>query len=248
MRAIGPRREQQRALAGAVLPKSDPTVERRIKSAQAALFAAMEPVSRLLMPQDVIVAAGEQPGAIYRIQSGMLAERHILGGGRAHIASFLLPGDCFGVLPIITGSKSTRSVEALAPSTVAVVAKTQLAKLRAENVEVDLALMWLFCEAQIRRRDWESILAWGTAFEKIAAMLHYLCERTQRWQNSPDDPIRLPIGQREIAEHLGLTLPHVSRCLRQLRDTRLITSHYRTMEIRDPVALSRYVATILGTG
>lgn len=221
---------------------------RRVKAAQAALFGAMEPVGRLFMPQDVIIAPGERPNAIYRVQSGLIAERRILGDGRAHIRGFLLPGDCFGALWPTATAKSSHSAEALAPTTIAVLTQYQLTKLKTDYADIEFAQVWTFADLQSRRRDWETILACGTAFEKIAAMLYDLCERTQRWQNSFGGPVRLPIGQREIAEHLGLTLPHVSRTLRQLRDAQLIASHYRSIEIRDPAALAKYISIIVGTG
>jgi len=248
MSYIGPDRRRAFALNLPDLPPAEGEIRHRIEAAHAALLGAMKPLRRLFRPQDVIIASDERPSAIYTVQSGLLAERRMLTDGRAHIRGFLLPGDCFGALSSAPEHQTSHSVEALAPSTVTVLDQPQLTRLKADHRDIELALMWLFAQAQSRHRDWETILACGNAFEKIAAMLFDLCERTRAWQHLQDVPVRLPIGQREIAEHLGLTLPHVSRILRLFRDSGLIASHYRAIEVRNPAALAQSVKLIRNSG
>jgi CRP-like cAMP-binding protein len=225
------------------LQDSDSSFLKRVTPALEALFASMTPSSQVFTSQEVIVEAGERPLGIYRIQSGWMVEKRLLADGRSHIRSFLLPGDCFGIRELISG-KTNHSVVALTRATVAVLPRSRLKALLSNDPDFTLALIGLFAAAECRNRDLDTVLAYGNAIEKVAATLLDLCARIQRWYRMLELPVRLPIGQREIGEHLGLTLPHVSRTLRSLRLAATINIRYRALEVIDVAALAEHAKSL----
>ena len=68
---------------------------------------------------------------------------------------------------------------------------------------------------------------------RICVMLLDIYERLRR--NGSDDRLtfNLPLTQEQIADHLGLTLVHVNRTLRRLREERIVLVHRQIVMIMD---------------
>jgi CRP/FNR family nitrogen fixation transcriptional regulator len=73
-----------------------------------------------------------------------------------------------------------------------------------------------------------------TALARVAA---FLLEMAERLKTGPE--LELPMGRREIADYLGLTIETVSRTLARLEQSSVITlESSRRINLRDPDRLS----------
>jgi CRP-like cAMP-binding protein len=77
-----------------------------------------------------------------------------------------------------------------------------------------------------------------SALERVAHFLLELHARLQLIGLADDRSFHLPLTQELIGDTLGLSVPHVNRTLRQLRDDNLLVVENQRVRIRDLEALS----------
>jgi CRP-like cAMP-binding protein len=100
------------------------------------------------------------------------------------------------------------------------------------------AIFWSFaCEAAMYA---EHLIDVGrrSALERIAHFLLELFTRLKIIGLADERSFRMPLTQELIADALGLSVPHVSRTLRQLRDDELVSIEGHMVTVKDLDALS----------
>jgi CRP-like cAMP-binding protein len=102
--------------------------------------------------------------------------------------------------------------------------------------------VWQLAEDERRLHNNISMLGRGTAIERIATMLVDLAGR-QGKVGLPSSEIRL--AQQEIADYVGITVIHVNRTLRTLREEGVISVHMGRIVITNKDALGRHAAPML---
>ena len=81
--------------------------------------------------------------------------------------------------------------------------------------------MFQLAEDERRLHNWVTALGKGHADERIATLLLDLRGRLHAQAGLANgDGFYIPMTQQEMADHLGLTLVHVNRVLRRLREIR----------------------------
>lgn len=224
-----------------MLAISVPTIRERLRSGKSVLTDAMAKNLRLFAAKSVIIEEGNQPTHVFRVISGRAARRRMLADGRSQLMSILLPGDIFGVRSLF-GGVPTDTIEAITDVAVQSTAHSEVQRLA--NIEANVAF-WLISYASREHQkieNWLTVLANGTAIEKIAFSL---IDLWQRFRGADNDPVRLPLSQRELAEHIGFTLPHVCRTIAALRDAGAIKIHYGSIEILEPKLLLKSAKGVL---
>ena len=83
--------------------------------------------------------------------------------------------------------------------------------------------MFQLAEDERRLHNWVAALSKGSADERIATLLLDLHGRLHHAGLANGDAFRMPMTQQEIGDHLGLTLVHVNRVLRRLREAGIVT-------------------------
>jgi CRP-like cAMP-binding protein len=78
-----------------------------------------------------------------------------------------------------------------------------------------------------------------SALERIAHFLLELLTRLQAIGLADECSFQMPLTQELIADALGLSVPHVSRTLKQLREEDLVAVEGPRVIVKDFVALSR---------
>ena len=58
------------------------------------------------------------------------------------------------------------------------------------------------------------------------------------------DGFYMPMTQQEIADHLGLTIVHVNRVLRRLRESGIVTVQHRLAKVDEMARLSQLAAPL----
>ncbi|VUD69526.1 Nitrogen fixation regulation protein FixK [Methylobacterium symbioticum] len=179
-----------------------------------------------------IFAEGDRARFFYRVVSGTVRTCRILPDGRRQIDAFHLAGDIFGVE---AGTEHRFGAEA--------VGEVRVIAYRRERMLLtgdDGALAQEVAAATLRAlaRAQEQMMRLGrkSARERIAS---FLLDLADRMTDGMAGSLRLPMSRTDIADHLGLTVESVSRCVTQLeRDGLIALSPDRhSVRLRDRAAL-----------
>jgi CRP-like cAMP-binding protein len=109
----------------------------------------------------------------------------------------------------------------------------ELGSLIRTNPDAALRMNWQAIEDERRLHNWVVGLGRGDAAERIAAMLIDFRWRLGRLGLVRDETYRFPMTQQQIGDYLGLTMVHVNRVLKRLRDTGLATIQNKLSTIND---------------
>jgi CRP-like cAMP-binding protein len=155
------------------------------------------------------------------LRSGFAFRASILPDGRRAILDLLIAGDITGVDHLML----THSVEALIAANRIEYVAMPAARARElmGDETVAMRLITVLAEARWRSDRLAASIGRLDAEGRICVMLLDLHDR-MRQRGLIDEPrFNLPLTQEKMADHLGLTLVHVNRVLRRLREERILT-------------------------
>ena len=135
-------------------------------------------------------------------------------------------------------TRALYSITALSDCVVAPVPFSRLLSLFDGQPRLAAAVFWSFaCEAAIYA---EHLIDVGrrSALERVAHFLLELLARLQVIGLADECSFRMPLTQELIGDALGLSVPHVNRTLRQLRNDDLVSIENHIVIVRDVEALS----------
>ena len=158
-----------------------------------------------------IHAQGDRALYCYRIVSGCVRSVKLMEDGRRQINDFLLPGDWFGFEAL---EAHDVAAEAVSETVLRRYPRRVCDALAAEDVRITSWLLTLATGHLRSARDRMVALGRKTASERIAG---FLLEMARRMPQDRTGAVALPMSRGDIADHLGLTIETVCRCLAQLR-------------------------------
>jgi CRP/FNR family transcriptional regulator, anaerobic regulatory protein len=223
-------------------PLHRPELLEELQRGEAALTRAMAANAKTFKPGDKIILEGEPHSYVYWLRTGWVARARRMSDERSQIIAVFLPGDFFGVKTIFL-VRQPDAMEALSAVTVEFLDHGQVLRLTRENPAVGVRLWWQVCEDQRRIHSWVTGLGRGNAEERIAAMLLDFRLRLHR-AGLKTESFRLPMTQQQMADYLGLTVVHVNRVLRRLREAGMISVTRGRMMIRDMRAVEQLARPI----
>ena len=171
-------------------------------------------------PRKDILNGSRQTG-VHLLCTGIAGRYALLGEGQRQITAFLVPGDCCDLRALLMRDMD-HSVAAFGPCEVAVVPHQRLFAAIEKHPRLGLAL-WgdTLLDAAIHR-EWVANVGRRPAYARIA---HLLCEIWFRLKSvgiSHDHAFDLPLTQGDLGDATGLSVVHVNRTIRQLREDGLI--------------------------
>ncbi len=193
--------------------------------------------ARVFPAKSTIAQEGDTHSRVYRLISGQAVCQRTLADGRTQIISRLFKEDVVGIN--LLGDALSPSLLARTVVAVQSIAREQLLQLAQADHNVALWLIRHADDEHARLLNWLAVLKHGTALEKIAVLLLNLGGRVRPPARADARPIRVILTQREISDHIGLTLPHVSRTLATLRRLGALNTGHGTIEV---VAIDLLVA------
>jgi CRP-like cAMP-binding protein len=197
----------------------------------------LQSTTRIVRRNRDILAVGEKYDSLFILIDGVSIRYRILHDGRRQVLNISLPGDLIG-FPNNFFEKALYSVTALADSVICPVPVSRLYGLFDRHPRLAAAIFWCFaCEAAMYA---EHLIDVGrrSALERIAHFLLELFTRLKIIGLADERSFRMPLTQELIADALGLSVPHVSRTLRQLRDDKLVSIEGHMVTVKDMDALS----------
>lgn len=185
-----------------------------------------------------IVVQGQPYRALYALMEGLALRYKILPDGRRQVLNLVVPGDLVG-LPACLFEGALASVSGLTNVTVAPIEFSDLFDLFRRYPRISAALFWTSArEAGIYI---ERLVTIGrrSAYERLAHLILELLSRLRAVGLAKPDSFEMPITQETIADTLGLSLQHVNRMIRNLREEGLATIEEHRVVVRDMESLVR---------
>jgi CRP/FNR family transcriptional regulator len=207
------------------------------------LSQAMRPPA-LLAKGTILVDANHLPEDTYLLQSGWAMRVQLLADGRRTIIDLYLPGELIGWESVL-GKSSLGAVVALTPVICRSIPRRLLTEVLLQR-EVCLLLLSASSMQQARVDTLAVVLARGMAEERLATFLLNLNARLEKRQSASGGVFRLPMTQQDVSDHLGLTVVHVNRVLRRLRESNL-ASLSNCKAVIDVEGLSKLAACFQST-
>ena len=183
--------------------------------------AFLETPLRYAARDATLVRLGERDPAIILIRSGFAFRSCVLTDGRRAILDVLVPGDIAGLDHIVLANP----IEEIAAANRVAYYALDPAAVRAllGNRGSALRILALMAEARWRGDRLAAMIGRLDAQARIAALILSIHDRLHRHGLTDQHSFNLPLTQEQIADHLGLTLVHVNRTLRRLREERLVS-------------------------
>ncbi len=200
-------------------------------------LAALQSATRRIRRGREIISEGRRYDSLLVMIEGAAIRYRILHDGRRQILNIALAGDFIG-FPACFFEHALYSVAALGEVVVAAIPFAELLALFAERPRLAAAILWSFsCEAAMYAERLTDV-GRRSALERVAHFLLELLTRLQAVGLAQARSFRLPLTQELIADALGLSLPHVNRTLRRLREDGLVGIADQWVTISDIDALA----------
>jgi CRP-like cAMP-binding protein len=201
------------------------------------ILADLQSNTRSVQRHRDIITEGRSYDSFFIIIEGNAIRYRILNDGRRQIINMVLPGDIVGILGSFTDS-SLYSTKALTDMTIAVVPIARLNSMINTNPRLITKIFWsLSCETTIYA---EHLIDLGrrSALERVGHFLLELLARLQTVGLAQDHSYKIPLTQELLGDALGLSIPHVNRVLRRLREDGLVVVEDQRVTIQNIDALS----------
>lgn len=179
----------------------------------------------------VIIAAEDPEPPILQIHRGVAFRSVTLPDGRRAIVDILLPADIAGIDNAVLG-RSSHDVVAAAQLGYRQLGGAALRELMA-NPPIAVRALALMAEVRWRIDRHVTAITRFDARSRIASFLLGIYERLRRAELISRPTFNLHLTQDQMADHLGMTMVHVSRTLRRLREQRLVLVDRQVVIILD---------------
>jgi CRP-like cAMP-binding protein len=185
-----------------------------------------------------IITAGNAYRSIFVLNRGMAIRYKVLHDGRRQILNLVLPGDFMGI-PGCLFSHSLYSVASLGESIACSIAFADIFTLFQRHPRLSAAMFWLVGHDAALFGEHLVGVGRQSAYERVAHLLLELLTRLQLAGLADERSFTMPMTQELMADALGLSVPHVNRTLRRLREDGLIAMDGARFTCLNLPALSR---------
>jgi CRP-like cAMP-binding protein len=208
-----------------------------LSAQEMAVLAELQVPMRPVRRHREIITEGRKYNELFVLLEGVAIRYRVSHDGRRQILNIVLPGDFIG-FPACFFETALFSVAALTDTRVSSVPMSRLLALFERHPRLAAILLWQFsCEAAMYA---EHLIDLGrrSAVERVAHFLLELLTRLQAIGLAEERSYSLPLTQEVIGDLLGLSVAHVNRSLRQLRDDGLVSIDGRSVVIDDFAGLA----------
>jgi CRP-like cAMP-binding protein len=169
---------------------------------------------------------------IHYLHSGICVGYDLLADGRRQIISLYLPGDLIDA-GAVNRRLAGQNVVAMSE---AVVGMAGIAEIRAALAE-DPRAYEVFVSEIVKRHAmlevWVCTLGRKSAVERMATFFCEILTRMRLAGAGTEDGCNLPLNQIDLSDILGISVVHVNRVLKTLRETNLASFEAGRLEVHD---------------
>ena len=181
---------------------------------------------------DTIVEIGQKADHVFVVEQGWAIRFRRLPDGRRQILNFMLPGDCFDMISVVSAT-SDHSIAAATKLTLRQVGARDFLDAIGRNSSLATAFWWSVVQEEAILREQIVRIGRRSARERVAHLLLELNRRIAAVEGHLSDVVDLPFPQALLGDALGLSVVHISRTLSWLRSEGLIGTSVDGIEIRD---------------
>lgn len=174
-----------------------------------------------LPAQSDLIVEGEPLERVYALTEGWACRYKLLSDGRRQILNFVLPGDFVG-LRANWSHVAEHSVTTLTDVELCSFRPDRLIGLYRRMPRLGAAIAWSSAREEAMLAEQVVRIGRRTAYERLAHLLIELLERLRLIGLAGRRSYELPLTQEVLADTLGLSIVHVNRTLRRLREDGLI--------------------------
>lgn len=194
--------------------------------ARTARLGAVEPV----------YAAGSDMSQLMVVHTGKVKISRTSASGQEQVIRVLGPGDFIGESAFLTGAKPDHAAEALVPTELCVFRHADLGRLVEKHPSIGLRMLQGVSK---RLEDTEARLASVTSGSVASRLADYLLSLPAKPGTQGTVEVALPLAKKDIASLLSTTPESLSRQLRKMTDSGVISEeHPGRIMITDVTALS----------
>jgi len=169
--------------------------------------------SKLVLADETVFRAEDAANYVFIVISGEIRLSNLLDDGRRQITGFKGCGDLIGNQ--LDGAYTT-DAEAVCDAVVCQFPVYALDSLTTESAAFQTALLTAARQEMEAMRHHAVLLGRKTPVEKICSFLNHRADK-KAFTALGNKRIKLPMGRRDIADYLGLTIETVSRTLSKLK-------------------------------
>jgi len=213
-----------------------------------AALAGLQVPSRRMPRGREIVSAGRKYDGVFVLLDGAAIRYRALRNGRRQVLNLVLPGDFIG-FPACFYEAALYTVAALNDAVVSWIPFPTLFALLQRQPRLSATLFCCFSSEAAMVGEHLIDVGRRSALERVAHFLLELLTRLQAIGQAAERSYRMPLTQELIGDALGLSMPHVNRTLRQLREDGLVIidgQHVVIEDIESLAALADFERGYLG--
>lgn len=197
-------------------------------------------VVRPFEAQEIILRKGENAEHSVFLIHGLIS-RQKQANGSSQIIALSFPGDGVDLQSLFFG-KTDLTLVAHEPTIVAYVPHGALIELCDDHPHLAKMLWHDTIVDSVIFREWAMSIGHRSAHHRLGALLLECEARLAAIGQAHEGSFKLRLTQQELASALGMSLVHLNKSLRRLREENLVSANGREMRICDKAALTKAVA------
>lgn len=195
-------------------------------------LADLQSQPRKIGRQTELVHEGQSGHSAFILQDGWAYCYKLLRNGRRQVINFPLSGDFMGLRSVLLRT-SDHSFATLTEATVSEVSGARMLEAFHELPRLGIAILWAASRDEAMVVEHLVDIGRRDALERMAHLFLELGKRLQLIGYPAEAGFECPLTQEILADALGLSIVHVNRTLRQLREREIITLKSGTVVIHD---------------
>ncbi|MBY3044220.1 Crp/Fnr family transcriptional regulator [Rhizobium leguminosarum] len=179
-----------------------------------------------------IILQGDRPDHVHLLASGWACRYKLVPDGGRQIMAYLIPGDLCDVQVALL-DRMDHSISALSACEVYTLPLASLSDLMNKYYTISRALWWSTLLDEAILREWLVGMGRRSAEKRLG---HLICEmwlRSKAVGLTERTHFEMAVTQEDLADTMGITPEHMSRCFQTLRGKGLISTDGRRMTIGD---------------
>lgn len=178
----------------------------------------------------VLYAEDSEAGFVYNVISGVAKTFQMQPNGDRHVTAFVFPHDLLG---LSVDGRYVATAQALTPLIAYRIPVEALEAILERDPRLNIGLLCKLCH-ELRASQRHTItVAKHEATARLAGFLLWV-ERTSSQSDGDTGEFTLPMGRRDMADYLGLTVETVSRALNALEaEKAILRKGMRAIELLD---------------
>ena len=208
----------------------------QLTPAELALLTEIQANRRRIARHTELVHEGQSGHRAFVLQEGWASCFKLLPDGGRQIITFSLPGDCMGLRSVLLRT-SDHSFAAITEAVVSDIPSERIISLFHDHPRLGAAILWAASRDEAMTVEHLVNIGRRSAIDGMAHLILELWERLRLVGMGTPTGFDCPLNQEALADALGLSVIHVNRVLRQLRELGLMTFVAHQVVIHDPAGL-----------